>query len=102
MRMIDADKVEQGYRELLQSPFFKSHPFYRHGAGTLMDVCVRTDSGSDNTIDAVQVVRCKDCKYFLDVEGYGNPNCTSVHGMVEAFEEDYCSCGERKENQEVE
>ena len=51
MRLIDANKVEIGFEELCQSPYFKSDVDARHGAETLMDLCVRSDSHKPNTID---------------------------------------------------
>ena len=51
MRLIDADAVELGFDELCRSPYFKRDVNAKHGAETLMDVCVRTDSHMPNTID---------------------------------------------------
>ena len=51
MRLIDADAVELGFDELCRSPYFKHDVNVKHGAETLMDVCVRTDSHMPNTID---------------------------------------------------
>ena len=51
MRLIDANKVEIGFDELCQSPNFKSDVNAKHGAETLMDLCVRSDSHKPNTID---------------------------------------------------
>lgn len=44
------------------------------------------------TVDAVEVVRCKDCK-FLHEKGY----CTRVVGLSRIKPDDFCSYGERKE-----
>ena len=52
------------------------------------------------TIDAVNVVRCKDCKYASDNKAYGcmlnhfNDNDYDYHRM---YADDFCSRGERKE-----
>ena len=41
----------------------------------------------------VEVVRCKDCKHFID--GY----CDNPNGMdISATENAFCSCGERRNN----
>ena len=45
------------------------------------------------TVDAVEVVRCKDCKHISFVEG-GLALCT-LHYIGRAYE-DYCSEGERR------
>ena len=50
MRLIDANKVEIGFDELCQSPYFKNDVNAKHGAETLMDLCVRSDSHKPNTI----------------------------------------------------
>lgn len=52
--------------------------------------------------DVVEVVRCKDCKYVkMLVDIIGEPhlfccNGRSINRMKVEFD-DYCSCGERKE-----
>lgn len=50
-RLIDANAVEAGFDELCQSPYFKNDVSAKHGAETLMDLCVRSDSHKPNTID---------------------------------------------------
>ena len=46
------------------------------------------------TVDAVEVVRCKDCRWFEN-DGY-HTNCKIMRFCVEA--KDYCSRGERRED----
>lgn len=48
-------------------------------------------------VDAVEVVRCKDCQYFVDTlpSGYG---CSGFGGMTRACPNGFCSHGERKDN----
>lgn len=52
-----------------------------------------------NKSDVVEVVRCKDCKYFTkemigdDLECF----CKCVSGMVNPADDFYCSYGERRE-----
>jgi hypothetical protein len=48
------------------------------------------------TVDAVEVVRCKDCKYYENKNINLLPHCT-LCGITK-FEDDFCSCGERKDN----
>ena len=48
------------------------------------------------TIDAVPVVRCAQCKHFkrnLENDTY----CSSVNGLTDPQEDDFCSYGERTE-----
>ena len=42
------------------------------------------------TIDAVEVVRCKDCNWWLDGQ------CRNVFAMVSFDENNFCSYGERR------
>ena len=60
------------------------------------------------TVDAVEVVRCRDCKYFHtetveEQTPYGFTNDKKVCGCmlrgewVDVFIDDFCSYGERKE-----
>lgn len=45
------------------------------------------------TVDAVEVVRCKDCRYF---QGDGFECARGIY----CFEDDYCSMGVRREGNE--
>lgn len=46
-------------------------------------------------IDAVQVIRCKDCKYYDTPKNFKKPYC--VRGAyVKVNADDYCSKGKRK------
>ena len=44
------------------------------------------------TIDAVPVVRCRECKYRDGTPGQPNIQCGQMH------EDDFCSYGERRED----
>ena len=46
-------------------------------------------------VDAVEVVRCKDCKYFYH-DRADRASCELVCGMVLANENGFCSYGERR------
>ena len=49
------------------------------------------------TVDAVEVVRCKDCKYWQDNnDGYPHEECRWGNGETPGAN-DFCSYGERKE-----
>ena len=48
------------------------------------------------TIDAVPVVRCRECKWWQEDDDVGH--CDNPDGLDNyAKPEDFCSCGERKE-----
>ena len=53
------------------------------------------------TVDAVEVVRCKDCKYRKQFQSDGTFYCSDPnYGMgigVELQDDDFCSYGERRE-----
>lgn len=59
------------------------------------DNCIETWVDSMPTVDAVEVVRCKDCRWFEN-DGY-HTNCQIMRFCVEA--DDYCSKGERREDE---
>ena len=105
MRLIDADELKERIlverRKIpLTCPgasyeFYISKP-YQHGnsmrggirkALRCMEQC--------KTVDAVPVVRCKDCKFFHD-KGY----CTKTTGLTRIKPDYYCSYGERKDNEQ--
>lgn len=47
------------------------------------------------TVDAVPVVRCRDCKYYHDFETHYD--CIHDYGIDYPMPDDFCSYGERKE-----
>lgn len=47
------------------------------------------------TVDAVEVVRCRECKYHKDTSVRENKHCSLTGNPVEY--DDFCSYGERKE-----
>ena len=82
MRMIDADATK------------------RRVADTFFDTlipCVNRALDDSPTIDAVPVVRCKDCKYHEDEE-IGMVYCPNALGGW-VGENWFCADGERKEGQ---
>lgn len=51
------------------------------------------------TVDAVEVVRCKDCKYWGYVVGCGHYCECNANQMADTVEDDFCSYGERIEGE---
>lgn len=81
MRLIDADEL----RDTIENEHFgeyddKETTFY----------CIDTAP----TVDAVVVVRCKDCKYHDEGEGY--IYCWALHMKCPDGSEFFCKYGERK------
>ena len=57
--------------------------------------------GEQPTVDAVEVVRCKDCKYFVQGEPYDPCECMKwIAKFAVAYTEPhgYCHKAERKDN----
>ena len=79
-RYIDADKLKQHYA------YWESSKYdYMQEEKKLFDDIV----DQQPTVDAVEVVRCKDCKYYDNV-------IKDDHCFLQcAGDDDYCSYGER-------
>lgn len=77
MRLIDADTICEGMVEGWQT------------------VLIKAQVDNAPTVDAVVVVRCKDCKHLVavNVNGKGIPTCR-VSGM-EVAPDEFCSRGEK-------
>lgn len=90
MRPIDADAL------------VRDHGFFAEDEdGFPTCVVCETDIRYYSTIDAVPVVRCAECKYWLCVEdGFGD--CTNRRFHLDGCADpsmkmdDFCSCGERR------
>lgn len=63
--------------------------------------CIEVDDSIPNVataVDFVEVVRCKDCKFYQDNNGgYPHPDCKWGNGET-PDEDDFCSAGERIDN----
>lgn len=82
-RYIDADKI----------------PYVISENGCLDDFAYRYDINEVPTADVVEVCRCKDCKYFeMDDDGF--TYCVASIGLDSKMAVDYCSYGERREENE--
>ena len=85
MRLIDADALDWECIE------------HKYGArdDAVVDCEITIDIAP--TLDAVPVVRCKDCRYYQDNNGgYPNADCKWCKDETPDAN-DYCSCGERNE-----
>ena len=49
------------------------------------------------TVDAVPVVRCKDCKYRFKNNGHSKDGCPIIDANIWMDDDDFCSHGERKD-----
>ena len=96
MRLIDADALKEKLDAwaLNLTGKVKSEMYIRDDAVYIID--------SMPTIDAVPVVRCKDCKHFrtfrTSYDGEEIRACVG-NGIVDPYYDDFCSKGERKDNE---
>ena len=82
MRMIDADATK------------------RRVADTYFDTlipCVNRALDDSPTVDAVPVVRCRECKYRFKNNGHSKDGCPIIDANIWMDDDDFCSHGERKE-----
>lgn len=94
MRLIDADVAIELLRSL-------GNRCYRRKEGTIDDAMkMLMHSAYTPTIDAVPVVRCKDCKNYkmnpYSVEG--DTWCMCWADWLPTEPDDFCSYGERRDN----
>ena len=86
MRLIDADALMREFAEFVResnNSDFADIPTWNDAVSLL---------GSAPTIDAVPVVRCRECKWWKS-----NDCKNDTHGYVPLDENDFCSPGERKD-----
>ena len=88
MRLIDADAMIDGWIDGVNEPIYSAND-------------VLDDIDEQPTVDAIEVVRCRDCKWNKEREcplSYTSP--ISVYGEVSIWyknnDNDYCSYGDRK------
>lgn len=82
MRVIDAEALKSYMDECSKESKFRV--YYGYAESFIDDA---------PTIDAVPVVRCRECKYRDGTPGQPNILCGQMH------EDDFCSYGERKGGQ---
>lgn len=49
------------------------------------------------TVDAVEVVRCRECRYRFGNNGHSKNGCPIIDANIWMDDDDFCSHGERKE-----
>jgi hypothetical protein len=65
----------------------------------LVDRLGELEDEAEKTVDAVEVVRCRDCRYYETVEYYPDGTKQVCRLFRRQMQEDgFCSCGERKDN----
>lgn len=86
-RLVDVDKLISSLGWLVESGMTGNK------TKAVIKLAIQTADGQP-TVDAVEVVRCKDCRWFEN-DGF-HTNCQIMRFCVEA--DDYCSRGERRED----
>lgn len=99
MRLIDADALKEMIIDAYNAELDCRHDekFMR----LLRDVSIAFmwDIDETPTVDAIPIVRCKDCRYCIKEDEW-TLWCMSASPACLTTPEDYCSHGKRKENQE--
>lgn len=97
-RLIDANALDERFDKRIEWLRLDAHDKYSlglyYGAATDKDLI-----GEMPTVDAVPVIRCRDCIHYfagacLKIYSDGN---VSQDAWQERYEDDFCSYGERKE-----
>lgn len=91
MRLIDAEQLVMHLSDyaLQESPGWGSDDWGNKDAYDAISNCILAVQEAP-TVDAVEVVMCKDCRFF---KGDG---LECHHSGMFAYEDDYCSNGERR------
>lgn len=90
MRLIDAESLESQAKECIENEWDQrvAPTSWAHAEESFL--CRIEDTP---TVDAVPVVRCKDCKHlWRDLAG---PFCGCGRGLREIYHDTFCSYGER-------
>ena len=82
MRLIDADKLKEWFLR----------PYSNEETYSNIDICSRINSAP--TVDAVEVVRCKDCKNY----GTDGNRLNCIVFCCSMPKNGFCSMGERKDD----
>lgn len=105
-RLIDANALrEQMFsyygcvNENTSKEYYRGETIMNYEVADLIEDCI------DNapTVDAVEVVRCKDCKHYMEypLNKVDKRMCCYVHLLTPHFtpEDGFCSYGERREGE---
>ena len=92
MRLIDVDKLLETYKKWIPQLLSKEDEGDRRGVET----CIMALEDMQ-TVDAVPVVRCRECKYRFKNNGHDKSGCPIIDANIWMDDDDFCSYGERKE-----
>ena len=91
-RLIDADKLLEIYKKWIPQLSSKEDEGDRRGVETCISVLEDMQ-----TVDAVPVVRCRECKHYEIHKPKVLENCERNGYIILMKPDDFCSYGERKE-----
>lgn len=93
MRLINADELKTKVEAMVIHRVNESD--YEFGGNQAFDYVADILIEDAPTIDAVEVVRCKDCRWWQD--DYMGTWCSRLSGVRNTNADDFCSWGERIE-----
>ena len=85
-RLIDADELKEWFLR----------PYSNEETYSNIDICSRINSAP--TVDAVEVVRCKDCRWFGE-EDEDDGQCWCFFNNVPTLRQGFCYFGERRKDE---
>ena len=93
MRLIDADTLMDVIRQHEYRLATKQGSI-DYGMFTLG---IQQAVDEQQTIDAVPVIRCRECRYRFKNNGHDKSGCPIIDANIWMDDDDFCSHGERKE-----
>ena len=90
-RMIDANKLLRNYEMWIPQLILPQDQRDKDAIETCIAVLK-----DQPTVDAVEVVRCKDCKYSFKNNGHNKKGCPINDASTWMDDDDFCSYGERR------
>lgn len=97
-RLISADKAKEVLKHLLYETAMNNidiADIYEDIIENRLDTWIELIP----TVDAVEVVRCKDCVYYNASEGFCEYLSNNYAPAVDMEENDFCSKGKRREDE---
>ena len=68
------------------------------GRRTGLAICIASEIAEIPAADVAPVVRCKDCKHLVNATVNGNGFLICDISDMETAPDDFCSCGERRDD----
>lgn len=98
MAYIERETYSKALKDLISDSDGRtnSEKGYIQGLATANGILL--DENQTPTADVVEVVRCKDCKYFVR-NVFNQTACNRTFDMFGMLEDDFCSYGERKDGE---